>query len=768
MAIEATYRNRIRLNGIVQGVGFRPFVYRLARECGLSGFVNNNSDGVLIEIEGAPERLAAFRRRLRREAPPLARIVEMRFEEVEPQGQDGFTIRTSQRDSTPSTLISPDVSVCDDCLRELFDPADRRYRYPFINCTNCGPRYTIVKRIPYDRPFTSMSIFPMCEACAREYHDPANRRFHAQPNACPECGPRLRLYRGDGQEVETDDPLAETVRLLREGKIVAIKGLGGFHLAVDARNDGAVRELRRRKGRAEKPFALMAPDIDSVRKFCLVSREEAEILQDPVRPIVLLRARADSALAGSVAPGNRYLGFMLPYTPLHHLLLRDHFDALVMTSGNFSEEPIAIKNEEALQRLASLADYLLLHDREILQRCDDSIVRRAGSATRLVRRARGFVPGPVFLTKPTRLRVLACGAELKNTIALSRGDAVFLSQHIGDLDNPEALAFFQQSIAHLQRILEITPEAIAYDLHPEYLSSKWALRQEGLPKVAVQHHHAHLVSVMAENGVEAPAIGLILDGTGYGTDGTIWGGEVLVGDAHGFRRWAYLSPVPMPGGEAAIRQPWRMAVSYLVAAFGDDYARLSLPFLRNVVPRRLDMLRQMLEKGINSPLTSSCGRLFDGISALLGLRQEISYEAQAAIELEMHVDDSVGDFYTDALPQKVVSGALPVAPLVRAVVQDLERGEATGRIAARFHRTLAELFVLAARQARNETGIDTVALSGGVFQNVYFFEYLLHRLQDEAFAVLTHHHVPTNDGGLALGQVVIADKKLREGEGDQP
>ncbi|MFQ5706352.1 MAG: carbamoyltransferase HypF [bacterium] len=754
------YRNRIRLNGIVQGVGFRPFVYRLARECGLSGFVNNNSDGVLIEVEGAPERLSAFRQRLQVEAPPLARIVEMRFEEIKPQGQDGFTIRTSQRDSTPSTLISPDISICSDCLRELFDPTERRYRYPFINCTNCGPRYTIVRGIPYDRPLTSMSIFPMCPECSREYDDPTNRRFHAQPNACPECGPQVSLYDTDGQVVSTSDALAETIRLLHAGRIVAIRGLGGFHLAVNALNDAAVRELRRRKGRAEKPFAMMAPDLRSIEKFCQVSANEAGVLQSSRRPIVLLQAHPGNGIAPTVAPNNSYLGFMLPYTPLHHLILRDHFDALVMTSGNHSEEPIAIGNREALERLTPLADYLLLHDREILQRCDDSIVRVTCGAARLIRRSRGFVPEPVFLSFSTRRRILACGAELKNTIALSRKNTVFLSQHIGDLDNPAALDFFENSVAHLQKILEITPEVIAYDLHPEYLSTKWALRQQGAGKIAVQHHHAHLASVLAENGVAEPTIGVILDGTGYGTDGTIWGGEVLVGDTHSFERFAWLAPVALPGGAAAIRQPWRMALSHLSAAYGAELLELQLPFMQYLSLEQMSIILQMIERKVNTPLTSSCGRLFDAIAAILNIRTEITYEAQAAVELEMTVDESEQECYHEAIPSAQVRGPLPVVPMIRAVVDDVRQGVANSRIAARFHQTVAQLFLQAAVSARNVTTINRVGLSGGVFQNVYFFNDLLRRLQAAGFEVLTHRQVPTNDGGLALGQLMIADSSL--------
>ncbi len=747
-------RERIHISGIVQGVGFRPFVYRLAQQCGLAGFVRNNTEGVLIEVEGAAAMLQAFRHRLATETPPRAHMLQLAVEEMPPAGDSEFIIVASERDRPAQAFISPDLCLCADCRAELFDPGNRRFHYPFINCTNCGPRYTIVHRIPYDRPNTSMSVFPMCAACAAEYHDPADRRFHAQPNACPECGPRLWLCDRNGTRLAEAEALEQAIAQLLQGAIVAVRGLGGFHLAVDARNQAAVQTLRQRKGRADKPFAMMAPHLAAIEKFCFVSPAERALLQQPTRPIVLLRRREAPQLAPAVAPRQRYYGFMLPYTPLHELLLHEHFEALVMTSGNFSEEPIAISNDEALERLAALADYFLLHDRDILQRCDDSIARVAAGAPRLIRRARGYVPKPVFLPRPTPRCILACGGELKNTIALSRGNAVFLSQHIGDLDNPAAFSFFEHSIAHLQRILEIVPELIAYDLHPEYLSTKWAL-QQGLPRVGVQHHHAHLVAVMADNGVTEQTIGLILDGTGYGSDGTIWGGEVLIGDATSFERFAYLQPVPMPGGTAAIQQPWRMALSYLYTSIGDQFLSQDLPFLKRLRQQVVTVIVQMIEKQINAPLTSSCGRLFDGVAALLQVRQEVSYEAQAAIELEMLAAEEEQGFYSEALPP-AGAGAMPIAALINAVVEDLQHGVAREKIAARFHQTVIEMFVRAAGMARAATGINRVGLSGGVYQNAVFFQRILARLQTQGFEVLTHQQVPTNDGGLAFGQIVIA------------
>ena len=756
-------RVRFRVKGLVQGVGFRPFVYRLATSLDLTGHVSNNSEGVTIEAEGTPSAVAQFHRRLLADHPAIARITDCVLEPIPLLGDSSFTILASQPGAIANTLISPDVVTCDDCLHELLDPHDRRYRYPFINCTNCGPRYTIVERIPYDRPNTSMKVFPMCPDCQGEYDSPTDRRFHAQPNACPVCGPRVTLWSVEGQMVP-GDPIPEAIRLLQRGSILAVRGLGGFHLAVDPRNESAVAELRRRKGRAEKPFALMARNVEVIRTYCYVSEEGEAALCDRVHPIVLLKKKSPSALPDALAPGQHSLGFMLPYTPLHHLLLASPLDLLVMTSGNFSEEPIAIGDAEARERLGGLADYFLMHNREILQRCDDSVVRVMGGRRRLLRRSRGFVPEPVFLATPTARKMLAVGGELKNTIALSRDNAVFLSQHIGDLDNPSAYRFFQDSIRHLEGILEITPQLIVHDLHPEYLSTKWALAQADLPKVAVQHHHAHLAAVTVENGIEEPCIGIILDGTGYGNDGTIWGGEVLVGNALAFDRVAWLEPVPMPGGEAAIKQPWRMGLSYLWHAYGDDYRSLGLPLFERTDPRDLETALQATDRAINSPLTSSCGRLFDGVAAILGLRAEVSYEAQAAMELEaMSADLTESQAYADVINTASQLGAVPHSSLIRSLVDDFRSGVTLSEIAARFHVTLAELFIGRARLARQKYRLEHVALSGGVYQNLLFFEYLLKRLNDEQFVVLTHVQVPANDGGLALGQIAVADALVKAG-----
>jgi len=752
-------RLRLDVNGVVQGVGFRPYVYRLANEVGLGGHVNNHSRGVTIEIEGSPQKVETFRNRLIAELPPLARIDECHAQAIPVRGEIEFRITLSADNATASTIIPPDIATCDDCLREMFDPGDRRYRYPFINCTNCGPRYTIVESIPYDRSYTSMKLFDLCPDCHREYHDPADRRFHAQPNACPVCGPGLTLHDETGG-VTCDDPIQTVIDYLRDGRVVAIRGVGGFHLAVDASNEAAVCKLRERKQRAEKPLAMMAPDIDAVRRFCQVSKDEQTLLLEHTRPIVLLKRIENDSLAPSVAYDNRFYGFMLPYTPLHHLLLRGNFDALVMTSANLAEEPIAIGNDEAIDRLGGIADCFLLHNRDILQRCDDSIVRHAAGAKRIIRRARGFVPQSVYLMGQIERPILACGGELKNTIALARDNRVCLSQHIGDLDNPSALGFFEECVDHLKGMLQIEPDLIAHDLHPEYLSTKWALNQSDIPTVGIQHHHAHLVSVLADNSISEPAIGIILDGTGYGTDGTIWGGEILYGDARGFDRLAWLDPVPMPGGEAAIRQPWRMALGYLQHVYGDALNDLDLPFVKDLTREEMDITLQMIAKGLNSPLTSSCGRLFDGVAALLDLCREINYEAQAAIKLEMIARPT--EFRLPCISQAVATGALPIDNLVRGVVDAVGAGVEPGEIAGAFHYALADLFVDAAIAVREKTGCDRLALSGGVYQNLFFFEYILDRLRREQFNVYCHRQVPTNDGGLALGQVVIADAISQE------
>ncbi len=747
-------REKIRINGIVQGVGFRPHVYRLAKELTLCGYVSNNSEGVVIEIEGEKNNLESFHSQLKTAPPPLAQITDYRIDDILVCHDVDFKIQKSSHITKPTTFISPDIATCDDCLEELFDANDRRYKYPFINCTNCGPRYTIIKGTPYDRTLTSMSEFPLCSNCQTEYDDPSNRRFHAQPNACSVCGPQLSLHDGTS-EMSTESPIEDVISLLQDGKIIAIKGIGGFHLAVDSNNSKAIEKLRDRKGRAEKPFAMMSRDIQTIQKYCYVSKQESELLISNKRPIVLMEKKGNCTLQVNIAPKNKMLGFMLAYSPLHHLLLQNNFDTLVMTSANLSEEPIAIDNHEAIERLSSVADYFLLHNRNILQRCDDSIVRVVSDYTQIIRRSRGFVPSPHFINKNIRHCVLAVGGELKNSIAFSRENNVFMSQYIGDLDNPKAYNFFEDSISHFSKILEAKPTAIAYDLHPEYLSTKWAKKQT-LPTIAIQHHHAHMVSVMAENNYYDKTIGIILDGTGFGTDGTIWGGEILVGDALNVERFCSLKQVALPGGTVAIKEPWRMALSCLYSAYGNKIPE-NIPFMRSISKEKTDLVCQMIEKKINSPLTSSCGRLFDAVSALLNIKHAITYDAQAAIELE-NIANSTTRF--DVQPIKNVGSVIDTDKLIRKIVEMIQENKPTAQIALYFHYQLAEYFVAAVLSAREKFAIDTVALSGGVYQNKLFFEYISLRLQNEKFNLLTHKELPTNDGGLALGQIMIADAQL--------
>lgn len=752
--ISKQTRHRLTINGIVQGVGFRPFIYVLAKEIGLVGSVYNSSDGVRVEIQGDSAQLHQFETRLRSEAPPLSTIISVKIEEILQAPESEFTIVISHNNASVSTLISPDVALCDDCKTELFDKQNRRYRYPFINCTNCGPRYTIIENIPYDRPFTSMKHFPLCADCLREYQNPSDRRFHAQPNACAKCGPEVWLTDQQGIKIESTDPISDTITLLSQGKILAIKGLGGFHLAVDARNAEAVARLRLAKGRDEKPFALMVKDMEAAHSLVNINQEEKEALRSIQTPIVLCRSRADTDIAPNIAPGNDRLGIMLPYTPLHHLLLAGNLDTLVMTSANFSEEPICIDNIEALERLAGLADFFLLHNRDIYLRSDDSVVMEMSGIIRPIRRSRGYAPRPIFLQNKGP-SVLAVGGELKNVVGLSKDEKVFLSQHIGDLENLEAFEFFQMTIDHLQRIFEIEPELIVHDLHPEYLSTKWAKKQR-IPLLGVQHHHAHLASCMAENNLEEPVIGIIMDGTGYGTDGTIWGGEFLIGDASGFERKAHFEPMPLPGGEAAIKAPWRIGLSYLHQVFGNNLPEVPALRDRDVLP-----IIQMLEAKINSPLTSSCGRLFDAVAALSGGRQEIRYEAQAAIEFMQAAGNQFGSDST-LFGSDYINGVhvITMKQIMENLVCRIRDGRTQTQLSQWFHHSLIQTFVALTNQLRNESGINKIVLSGGVFQNRLLFEGLMTALKHEEFLTFTHQQVPCNDGGLALGQVAIGRKFL--------
>lgn len=754
----------VHITGIVQGVGFRPFVYGLATRLGLQGWVRNTSAGVDIAANGSADRLQAFIQALREEAPPLARIDDITVSFGPDQAFPTFEIIPSE--SIPSAFqpISPDVAICDDCLRELFDPSDRRYRYPFINCTNCGPRFTIIQDIPYDRPRTTMAPFRMCPDCEREYNDPTDRRFHAQPVACPACGPQITFERPTaGIQLEGSQALQATRAALSAGEIVAIKGLGGFHLACDATNAQAVRELRDRKLRVDKPFALMMYDVETVARHCFLSPEERVLLTSPARPIVLLRRKPGSTIVEEVAPNQAWLGVMLPYTPLHYLLLENGADfpqALVMTSGNLAEEPIAIQNHEARQRLARLADAFLLHDRDIHIRCDDSVVRvfrENGRALYPVRRSRGYSPFPVKLPFAGP-NLLAVGSELKNTFCITNQEYAFLSHHIGDMQNYETLRSFEQGVEHFEKLFRVRPEAIACDMHPDYLATRYALERasrEDLPVVQVQHHHAHVAACMSEHGVQEPVIGVSFDGTGYGEDGAIWGGEFLVAGYKSYQRPFHLEYFPLPGGDAAIKKPARTALA-LLWAVGLDWDECLAPVRWLGETGRSALLAQ-LEKKINTPATSSIGRLFDAAAALAGVRQEINYEGQAAIEFEALVDSEEESGYAF----KVEDGQLQVRGAIEGLLGDVERGVSVQTIAARFHNGLAEAVRVVANCVRQETGIRKIVCSGGVWQNLTLLRRTLSLLRAEGYEVYIHREVPTNDGGLSLGQAVIAASRLR-------
>ncbi len=751
-------RAKATINGIVQGVGFRPFIYQLAKKRGLGGYIANTSSGVDIEVEGDPGEIEGFFQEIHFQKPPLARIVHVERHFLPPQHYRDFIIRKSLVRAQRSTLVSPDMSVCDDCLREMNDPQDRRYRYPFINCTNCGPRYTIIRDIPYDRDKTSMASFSMCKRCQEEYENPLDRRFHAQPNACWDCGPAVFLYESSGRPIEGVDQISEARKLLKSGKILAIKGLGGFHLAVDATDEKAVQRLRERKNREEKPLALMSRSIEKIKEYAYVTNPEARLLESPEHPIVLLRKKEPNAISSQVAPRNCYFGVMLPYTPLHSLILQGDFTALVMTSGNISEEPIAIDNEEAFRRLSGIADYFLIHNRDIYLRNDDSVVRVSGEKARMIRRSRGYVPVPISVEKDMR-PTLACGPFLANTICLAKGSNAFLSQHVGNLENLETLTAFEMTIGHLKATLEIEPEVIAYDLHPDYLSTRYAAKQQGIVKIGVQHHHAHVASCMAENGISGPVVGLAMDGTGYGIDGTIWGGEILIADFHDFERVGHFEKAPLPGGEAAILEPWRMALAYLYQAFGKDLFDLPIAYVRNLPLKKAEIILTMIGSNVNAPQTSSCGRLFDGVAALLGLRDRISYRGQAAVELEMEMGEDEGS-YSAAISEEEGELIIPHVPIIRAIVSDLLRGVDRGVISRRFHNTLVRLFTDVCIELREQRKLNRVALSGGVFQNVFLLEELEGTLGEIGFEVYTHGTVPTNDGGISLGQAMVANAVL--------
>lgn len=745
-------RAGIRVAGIVQGVGFRPFVYRLAQQYKLNGFVLNDEKGVWIEVEGEEAVITNFIIALDAEKPAMSMIADLQTVALSVQGEDSFVIKPSPAAKQRFAFISPDIATCPDCRRELQSVADRRFGYAFTNCTNCGPRYSIIKDVPYDRPQTTMQPFVMCKDCQAEYDDPMDRRFHAQPNACETCGPSYRLLDSKGQVIPSDNPLKSARDLIKNGAILAVKGIGGYHLICDARNETAVATLRSRKIREDKPFALMGGSLSQVEQLCFVSPKEKDLLTGSVGPIVLLKKKNTTALAQSVAPSNPYLGVMLPYAPIHYLLLEAE-DVFVMTSGNTSDEPIAYKDEDTLRRLAGIADYFLVHNREIYCRVDDSVVRLFKKEPYLLRRSRGLAPAPIHLAKAGPM-VLACGGEAKNTFCLTKSDAAFLSAHIGDLENRETMDSYAEAIAHYGRLFDIKPELIAYDLHPEYLSTKYAKQLE-LPQIGVQHHHAHIASVLAEHNIHEPVIGVAFDGTGYGEDGKLWGGEFLLADCQAYKRLAHCAYLPLPGGEKAVREPWRQAMWVMQNLYGDRFLDKQTAFTK-ALPNGWELLLQATAKGLNAPLTSSAGRLFDTAAALIGLRQYNHYEGQAAVELELAAADTIGR----ALPYEITAGnTIDFRPTFAAMIENINR-VSRAELAAGFHTTMAIAIHEMVQRLSSLTGVRKVALSGGVFQNMTLLRQVYNLLEKD-FIVLLNRKVPPNDGGLALGQAVIARERGR-------
>jgi hydrogenase maturation protein HypF len=764
-------RLKIHVRGTVQGVGFRPFVYKLAHTLGIAGHVFNSTAGVTIEIEGPDPVLDDFLKALKDKAPQLADVQEVSVVAIASSSDIGFFILDSREEEEAIVFVPADAGTCDACWEDFSDPKNRRFGYPFTNCTHCGPRYTIIRDIPYDRPSTTMAEFTMCSDCAFEYGDPNDRRFHAQPNACSACGPSLALVRA-GDEVpkfardRSALPILHQARtLLREGKIIAVRGLGGFLLACDATNESAVAELRRRKGRPDKPFALMVRDVGAAHALCDVSLDDEAAMRHLRRPVVILPKRLRTVLAAGVAPGNETLGVMLPYTPLHYLLFSDSaesdsdFPALIMTSGNLSEEPIVISNAEAMLGLGGVADWFLLHNREIATRVDDSVVRTFEGRERVLRRSRGFAPQTIPLVS-IRESVLAFGAELKNTFCLTKDSNAILSQHIGDLQNYETMQFFEETLAKMKRLFRVIPEAVAYDLHPHYMSTRMALACGIERKIGVQHHHAHIASCMAENHLSGDVIGVAFDGTGYGLDGKIWGGEFLTANLVDFTRQAHFRYVALPGGDAAVRQPWRMALSYLRDAFGSQIPELAC--LQSVPAKRLEIVSTMIESGLQTVETSSCGRLFDAVAAMIGLCLEVSFEGQAAMALESIAFPGVTARYRFLIGEGEPM-TVDFRPVIRSIVDDLSCGIAAGEISARFHNTLSAVIVETCCRIRDNTGLDRACLSGGTFQNMALLHPTVVELRGKGFQVFLQSLVPANDGGISLGQAAIACDRIQAG-----
>jgi hydrogenase maturation protein HypF len=743
-------RKEIKINGIVQGVGFRPFIYGLANRYSLKGFVINNTEGVVVEVEGDEEKITEFIKTIQKESPPIAKIEKIKTSILPVVGYEKFNIRSSDEKERKFTFISPDISICDDCLTELFTPIDRRYRYPFINCTNCGPRFTIIKKIPYDRKNTTMEEFKMCSLCASEYNDPVNRRFHAQPNACEKCGPKVKLV-GKRMNLVGEEAIKKTIEYLRKGKIVAIKGLGGYHLACKVNEEKVVKELRKRKKRITKPFALMVRDLTVAKKLCYISKEEEKILLSSKRPIVLLRKKQNQLIAKEVAPIEKCYGIMLPYTPLHYLLL-EKIPILVMTSGNLTEQPIVYKDEEALTKLSHIADYFLMHNRKIYIQCDDSVVRWTLGKELVLRRSRGYIPFLIELSISTHFHILGCGGELKNTFCFYKNGYAIMSHYIGDLENLETLEAFENGVKHFKQLFDINPQVVVYDLHPEYLSTKYAKQLENVEKIPTQHHHSHIVSCMIDNKIQEKVIGVVFDGLGYGVDNTLWGGEFLVADMYGMERKAYFDYVGMPGGERVIKEIWRMGIAYLWKVYGKEIEKIGLEIIKK---KNWKNIVKLIKHKINTPYISSVGRLFDGVSSLIGIAEEASYEAEGAIKLEMCIKGETDKKYDWEIKRERGKYVIKEEKLIKNIVEDIKKRTPTSVIAQKFHNTIIDIIVKLVKLISKDTNLTKVVLTGGVFQNIYLLENTVKKLTSLNFKVYTHKEVPPNDSGISLGQIGI-------------
>ena len=742
---------KVEIFGIVQGVGFRPFIYNLALKYLLKGFVQNSSKGVELEIEGEKEKIGSFLKDIKKKAPPLSVITKIVSKDIEFKDYKKFSILLSHKSAYQKTLVSYDIGICEDCLSELFNSDDRRFLYPFINCTNCGPRYTIIEELPYDRKNSSMKKFKMCEKCQKEYDDPTNRRFHAQPNACFKCGPMVFLLDKDGKKIKVKNPIKECANFLKQGHIVAIKGLGGFHLSADATNDEAILNIRKKKNRETKPLALMVADINSLKEFAFVNKEEEKLLTSPHKPIVLVKKKA--TLSKAVSPDNNYIGVMIAYTPLHQILFKYGLKIVVMTSGNKKDEPLAIDNNEALKSLKNIASFFLMHNRDIYTRNDDSIVKTVGRQKIFLRRARGYVPVPIFLNKkyPT---TLAYGSDLKNSICFIKNNDAFLSQYLGDMEHPKAFSFLKETILHIQNTLDINPDIIACDKHPNYFTTLDALKQKK-KIIQVQHHHSHIVSCMAENNIWGDVIGIAFDGTGFGEDGNMWGGEFLICNEKSFLRKAHFNYVSMIGGDMAAKEPYRMGISLLFNAYGEDFSDINLPFLKAIDKNKIYFFLNMIKKNINTPLTSSVGRFFDGVAAILNLKHINSFEGEAPMLLEMKVKKGVKTFYDYYLKGKGLM-VIKTEPIIKGIVDDILNGLSEREISSKLHNTFVKISLDICIKIKKETSLDRVVLSGGVFQNTHLLKLFIREFKKEKFKLFFHSKVPTNDGGLSLGQAVIA------------